>query len=1618
MASVDDKIIRMQFDNAQFERNLQQTLSSLQNLEKMLKMAGAKKGLEDINTTAKSINVNPLSQSISGIGTAVSGISSKFSAFGLMAVGALTRIGSSAVAAGASMLKSFTFEPITAGFGEYETKIGSIQTMLANTARYGTKLPEVNAILDELNTYADKTIYSFGDMTKNIGLFTNAGLRVKDASAMIQGFSNVAAASGTSAEGAANAAYQLSQALSTGQVRLMDWRSLTNVGMGNKNMQDSIIGIANAMGTLKKSGIDAKTVQKDFNGSLEKGWLTADVMSNYLKIMAGKMTDAQMATLGLNKTQIAGLKAEAKTAEEAATKVRTLTQLFGTVKEAIGSGWAETFQLIFGNFETATTLFTNINNVVSGFVGKMSDARNNLLKGWDKVGGRTLLIYGLTVAIRNLGKVMETIKSAFREIFPAVTTKQLVNLTVSFFKLMVALRPTADQLKTIHTIFKGFFAALSIGWTILKEGIKFIFNIGKALLGLAGPGLVAGLTKISEFFIKLQSALVKGKGIEQFFAGLTAAVQTPIKWLQQLRDKIVGLFTGFDNTAMNAFGKATERASNRFQNFKDLLSSAGPLGRVFEPIVTAAQKVGEVLKKVWDVVANWFKGLGRKLAEEISGGEFNNLLDALNVALVGGIALILRNFAKNGSLFKNMFNFDVGSGMFDKVGKMMDQLTGTLKAMQAQIKAETLKKIATSIAILTASVLVLSMIDSDKLTKALTAMAIGFGQLMASFAVLTKMAQGPKSAASFGIISVGLTALATSILILSVAMKVLGTMDWAQIAKGLVGVSGGLTAMVVAVRLLEGPAKGLIRASLGITALSLALIPLSIAMKIIGTMSWEQIAKGLVGVAGGLLAISLAMKLMPAKGIISGLGFVEVAFGLNLLAGSMKLFGMLKWEEIAKGIVAIAGGLVVIGLAMQLMPISLPITAAGLILVGIALGEIAGVMAIFGKMEWGTIGKGLAAMGGALVVLAVGVTAMGLSLPGAIALGVVAASLTLLLPAIMAFQKMNWDDLNHGLLIMAAALGSIAIISVGLSGATSAMFALGIALMALGGGFALFGLGVMLISKGVEVLAKAGEAGAKALEGMLKAVGKSLGALGRGVAEGIVEMAITLAKGAPVLAKALGVTLIYVLDTIIKLIPKMTEVMTKLIGAGIQIFRDKTPDMIIAGFEFLINFLKGIRDNIEEITVLVADIVIKFIDAFKGKIPELAAAIADSMITMWQNVSYQLGRVAATLLVTLGMNFIQGFMDGLNQSAPGVMSWFQAFPGKILGWIGSVISTLWQKGVDFIRGIINGYNSMVGTVSGWFTSLPGKIVGWVGNALGALRQKGVDILQGLINGYTSMIGTISGWFASLPGKIPGWIGGVLGALHQKGVDILTGLLNGAVSGIGAVTTFISTIPQKITGQIPNPFDVLYSVGKDIIAGLWNGLVGMKDWLIDRLKELASWIPEPIRKILRLSSPSRVFWEIGKNIVWGLGLGVDDNTRLVKKAMTNLSNTVTDNFKPDTEKIKNTFNEIVSHLQDLDAFHPTITPVLDLSQAATDAEKINAFWKQPFIASKSFATANTIAKQKVDVTPDIAKLINMALAKPNSPKFEQNIYAPKQLSTADIYRQTRNQITLAKEMWNI
>lgn len=353
--TVDQRVVEMRFDNKQFENNIQTSLSSIDKLKKSLNMDGATKGLESVEKASGKIN-------LSGLSNAVETVNAKFSALEVMAITALANITNSAVNAGKSIVSALTIDPIKTGFQEYETQINAVQTILANTSSKGTTLDQVNNALDELNRYSDKTIYNFTEMTRNIGTFTAAGVDLDTSVSAIKGIANLAAVSGSNSQQASTAMYQLSQALAAGTVKLQDWNSVVNAGMGGQVFQDAL------KETARVHGIAIDDMIKDegsFRETLQKGWLTSDILTETLSKFTGDLNEEQLRTMGYSEEQIASIIKMGQTANDAATKVKTFSQLFDTLKEAAQSGWTQSWEIIVGNFDEAKELLTEMSNTFS-----------------------------------------------------------------------------------------------------------------------------------------------------------------------------------------------------------------------------------------------------------------------------------------------------------------------------------------------------------------------------------------------------------------------------------------------------------------------------------------------------------------------------------------------------------------------------------------------------------------------------------------------------------------------------------------------------------------------------------------------------------------------------------------------------------------------------------------------------------------------------------------------------------------------------------------------------------------------------------------------------------------------------------------------------------------------------------------------------------------------------------------------------------------------------------------------------------------------------------------------------------------------------------------------------
>ena len=1442
----------MSFDNKQFGKNVHDTIKDMDSLKKGLDMTATTKGLENLEKSSKNVKLD-------GIANSLETISSKFNALGVVAFTIFQNMTNSAINAGKRIVSAFTLDPIKMGFQEYETQINAVQTILANTSSKGTTLKQVSAALDELNTYADKTIYNFTEMTRNIGTFTAAGVDLDVSVQAIKGIANLAAVSGSNAQQASTAMYQLSQALAAGTVKLMDWNSVVNAGMGGQVFQDALKETARVHGIaiddmIKKEG--------SFRETLKDGWLTSEILTETLNKFTGDMTEADLLAKGYTKAQAAEILKLGTMANDAATKVKTFTQLVDTLKEAAQSGWTQTWEIMLGDFEEAKEMYTNISNVLGDFIGKSADARNSMLQGWKDLGGRTDVIDSVSNAFKALVLVLDPIQDAFRNIFPRTTSEQLKSFTSELLSFSEKLKIGAETSDKLKRTFEGLFAVIDI----VVTGISAVVKGFASLLGVVlpvGDGILGITATFGDYLVMLRDA-IKSTDVFNNTIGAIVSIIKPI----------VSVLASFARAIGDTFlelGSVTETTISKTQTrFAPLEKAVQVVTTVFKNLRTELSKLTPLLEKIMDVFGYFGQKIKQVIDNTFNNIKIGNIFDVINTAFAGAGLIELKKFLSS------------ARGSFDGISDLLDGVKGSLEAWQMSIKAPVIRNIAISIGILAGSLTLLAMIDSNKLTGALAAMTVVIVQLFGALALFDKFmkAGGLKSAANIMVVSSGLIALSTAILILSSAVKKLGDLDFKELAVGLTGVAGLLSMLVGASVVLDKTGAKMIKGSVGLVIFAVAIDTLAKTVAKLAGLDLAGLTKGLIGVGALLTGISIFLNttnidgmsmlkgagiLLLAQGIsvlataaskfavldmgalakgLAGVGIVlaevslfvnstgnstkviSTAIGLTLLAGAMNIFadavtkfGSLPLVNLAIGLTGMAGALAIIQVALNTMPKNIIATGIGLTVVATSLVILSKALATIGGMSIAEIGKSLIGLGGALTILAVALNAMSGTLPASAAILVASIALGVLAPVLRSLGSMSLAEIGVALIALAGSFAVIGGAAVLLAPLTPAILALSVGLLALSAAVAITGAGMAAFATGITMLANSGQNVIELFKSMLALIPELFTQIGNG----LVELAGVITRGAPAIIDAVMAMIVGVIAGIADNTPKILDSIGKMLSSMLKFLVDNIPKFVKAGFDILVGFLKGVRDNIGKVTELAIEIVINFINAIASKLGEVIQA---------------------------GFNLIIAFIDGLT------------------------------KAID--------------------TNTP-RLITSIQNLFRAVIEAALRIL----------VASVTSFF-------------------KVGSDIMkSGLIQGWKSNISDFTHSVSDACSRGVQAIKDKIGDFTNAGRNLINGFVGGIRSKISEAAEASANMANSALKSAKNALGIKSPSREFIKVGKYICEGLSNGLSENTNQVRSDSKKLATSVL-----------TIYDNILSNLDTNPNITPTITPVVDMDEAYSKLQTLN------------------------------------------------------------------------------
>lgn len=1519
---VDERVVSMQFDNKNFESNVQTSLGTLDKLKKSLNMDGASKGLEQVESASKRVN-------FSGLGNAVESVHAKFSALEVMGVTALANITNSAVDAGKKIVSALTIDPITSGFQEYETQINSVQTILANTESKGTTLQQVNSALDTLNTYADKTIYNFTEMTRNIGTFTAAGVDLNTSVSAIQGIANLAAVSGSTSQQASTAMYQLSQALSTGTLKLQDWNSVVNAGMGGQVFQDALKDTARAHGILIDQMIED---EGSFRETLQHGWITSDILTetlNKFTMAAEEGSDAwnsykkSLMDQGYTEEQALSILKMANTATDAATKVKTFSQLWDTLKESAQSGWTQSWEIIVGDFEEAKGFLTDVSNRVGDLISTASNARNEMLSGGLSSGWKQLLGEGIAdedgyketlksvakehgVSIDDMIKAekkldtsltdteafQKALQKGFKEgsLSSDMLTQSVHKMSAKMSKMsdeeLKAAGYTTDNVLQMQKLSKSLkdgsvsmdeFAKkiarpsgreniIQALWNAFDGLMSIIKPVKEALNEIFPPATGEQLYSVTQAILKFSEGLkiseeTSGK-IKMAFKGLFSAVDLirqalvalfnaakPIfGWIWDMIGGVLNLSASFGNWLVNLRKSVNE--SGNFVTVSNYVSdSLTNVGKKLKGLTKSdgfskfIKTTGNGLASFADKIKDKFSKIGSSLAEAFENGDIERVGKILQTTLFSGVMLKIMAFIKS---LSNRLKYGAGTLLDDlklltaNASKVLNSVSGSLKAMQKSIKANMILKIAIAIGILALSIMAISGINEEQVSSALGAITTLFIELLAAMKIMSLVGGKTKVAMETTVAMIGM---AIAIKILASTLKTIAELEPNEIEKGVLGIAGLAVVLTASMKILSSSTKKAVSCAFAMNAFATAIKILASVCETFAYMGWEEIGKGLVGV-GALMAeidLFLSTTKMSGKAILTATGIVILSGAIKILASVCKTFADMQWEEIGKGLAGIGGLLAEIVLFTKLTGNSKKViaTAISLTIMSASLKIIESVLRDLASLTWDDIARGLVGIGGAMMILMVAakmfpkqdMLELSASLP------VVTSALVPLAEGLLKISTISWPDLIKSLFAVAATLVMLAVglkaMEKTLKGsgalfiASSAILILSVAILALNSGgiigaitsLALLGGTFLILAAAAKFLAPLSGSLLK-LSLSITTLGLSLTILGVGLVAIGAGLTIVLTsfitaivalqfldwgsiiKGLAALAAVFAVigiaavVLKPIISSILLFSVSLLAIGTAFISVSLsvlsivealEILARMGPEAAATAVEALKKIIVGAVDILpsllDSLFAMIKTLIVGIIDMFIECIPK----IVDGILKMVAAVLDSLAKYIPSIIDNL-MGLIIGVINGIAARMPELI---QAIFNLIQSIFSGVVQALGNIDYDTILKGIVGVGLMAAVMAALAavaSMVPMAMIGVIGigaviaelalvlAAIGALSQ--IPGLDWLINEGGSLMQSIGTAIGRFIGGIVGGISqGISASLPKIGIDLSNFMTN-------------------------------------------------------------------------------------------------------------------------------------------------------------------------------------------------------------------------------------------------
>jgi tape measure domain-containing protein len=1303
--SIDNRVVSLEFDNKQFQAGVKDTLSGLELLKKSLQMDGALKGAEGLN------------HSLDGMAAGVDKISSRFSAMGAVAFTIIQNLTNSALNF-AKRIGGAVLEPLIGGGKRRAENIEQAKFQFRGLGM------DIDATMASALEAVTGTAFGLDEAARAAGQFGASGMEAgDDMTSALRAISGVAAMTNSSYSDTADI---FTKVAGNGRV------------MGDDLLRMSSRGL-NAAATLADSmGISEAAVRE---------MVTAG------EISFEQFYQAMDAAFGENAT---------KANETYAGSLANLRAALSRIGANFFTPWLvqqrDLFNALSPAIDAVGAALKPVIDRLTGFTGKKTQNVIDFVNALD-FSNLGQVFMPMTNIIRNvfnaIRSVIDPIRDAFRQIFPPASIMQIAHILTGIEKFTYTLRLGGDTADKFGRTMAGIFAILGIGWEILKAGVKFFFNLFGVVFD-GSTGFLDLTARIGDFLVALHQAIKNGEGLNAFFSGLVRVLRVPIEMIKNFAKALIGMFkfnppeAGAFTRAFEPLGKIGEFLLNIWGNLFDLLK------RGVQSMVDFGKRIGAAFEPLRGIFEGTFSDM-----------DFDQILDTIQTGFLGGILLMIRRFAEN-------MGSNVGS-ISHNFTEPFRKLTFALTTMQNTLRAMTLMQIAIAVGVLAGSVVALSKVDAAGLARALGAMTVLFAQLGAAMLGFQMIGGVRGLTTTAG----GLILLAVAVRILASSVKALADLSWEDLLKGLAGVTVLLGVLVGVVKGMSGHTAGMIRAGAGLLILAVGIRILATAVTSLSGLSWEELARGLVAVGGLLAALAIFTRLVavnkagliqgaglmllavgvrvlasavavfakiewggiarglvsitailaafaifshtvghPARLMASGAALILIAAAMNILARAVLQFASMSWGEIARGLISMAGALVAIAIAMAMLPPNMMASAAGMVAVSFALGLIANAVQQMAGMSWMEIARGLTALAGSLIILAVGMIAMSGALAGAAATLVAAAALRALVPVLIALGSMGIGAIVKGLVTLAATFAILGIAGLALAPVAPILLVLGAGIALIGVGAALAGFGLAAMAAGLTALAAAGAAGTAAMIGFVTAVLGIVPQIARAFGQMIVEVVRVIGNSATVIVQAFVKILRAVLTAIIQNTPMIVRTIVVLAQGMLRALTVLVPAFARTALTIMLGVLRALQGRVPTIVRVITNLVVSLLRELTKGVPRMARAATDLIVAVLRGIQSNIGRVVkagADVLIALIRGISQNMNRIVEEGAKAVIS----FVNGVAATIRRRAPELRAAGRNLAGAIITG---MTGGLGQGVAKVAGKAREMARNAIGAAKR--------------------------------------------------------------------------------------------------------------------------------------------------------------------------------------------------------------------------------------------------------------------------------------------------------